>query len=58
MKRDEWTQKQHKRNLGVFKELAIRIGKGLLRIASITIDEPEFGHTRIVIFVEEREHDS
>lgn len=55
MTRDKWQEKQHQKNLGIFKELAIRIGRGLLKIASITIDEPEFGHTRIVIFVQEGE---
>jgi hypothetical protein len=50
MKRDEWHDREHQRNLRTFKELALRIVKGALKIMSITIDKPQFGHTRVVIF--------
>jgi hypothetical protein len=50
MKRDEWHDREHQKNLRTFKELALRIVKGALKIMSITIDKPQFGHTRVVIF--------
>jgi hypothetical protein len=55
MKRDEWADREHKKNLETFKQLAIRIGRGLLKIMSIQIDEPQFGHIRVVIFVKDTE---
>jgi hypothetical protein len=55
MKRDEWTDRQHKKNLEAFKQLAIRIGRGLLKIMSIPIDEPQFGRIRVTIYIKDTE---
>lgn len=55
MKRDDFYEKMHKQNIGAFVELGKRIAKGLLKIVSIQIDEPDFGHQRVVILLHEKE---
>jgi hypothetical protein len=55
MKRNDYYNEQHKKNLKTFWELAKRISKGFLKIMDIRIDEPEFGHQRVVIFLHDEE---
>lgn len=56
--RDEFYEKQHQKNLKAFIELGKRISKGLLKIISIQVDEPQFGHQRIIIMVHGEEENN
>lgn len=53
--RDEFYEKQHQKNLKAFIELGKRISKGLFKIVSIQIEEPQFGHRRIIIMIHDVE---
>lgn len=55
MKRDEYYEQLHKKNLPTLAELVKRMKEGILKIVSITIDEPRFGHTRVTIFFRNEE---
>lgn len=43
----------HQKNLPAFKKLVQKMLKGVLKIISIQVDEPEFGHRRVIIFFHE-----
>lgn len=54
--RDDVYERWHKKNLKVFLEMSKKIKWGLWKIISIQVDEPEFGHRRVVIMIhDERE---
>lgn len=53
--RESYYDDLHNKNLPVFKELSKKLLKGLLKIIDIRIDEPEFGHRRVIIFFHEEE---
>lgn len=53
--RDDIYKRWHEKNLGTFLELARRIKRGMFQIISIQIDEPEFGHRRVIIMIHDKE---
>lgn len=53
--RDDFYERQHKKNIKTFKELVSRITRGFFKIISIQIDEPQFGHRRVVILIHDAE---
>lgn len=57
MKRNDYYDSLHEKNLKAFWNLAKMISKGILKIMDIRIEEPEFGHQRVVIFLHEDENE-
>ena len=55
MKRDKFYENLHRKNIRTFTELAKLIVRGLLQIVSISVDEPQFGHRRVVILLHDVE---
>lgn len=56
MKRNDYYDKLHKKNLPAFKELIRRIiNSRILKIIDIRIDKPDFGHQRVTIFLHSEE---
>lgn len=56
MTRDEWQQRERKKNLKSFIELGKRIAAGELQIMDIQMDESrEFGYSRVILFVTDGE---
>lgn len=55
MTKDQWQQKQHSKHLKAFIELGKRIASGDLRIMDIRIDAEQFGNSRVVLYVKEKE---
>lgn len=55
MTRDKWQEEQSKKNWKAFVELGNRIAAGELSIMDIRIDTEQFGHSRVVLFVKEKE---
>jgi hypothetical protein len=53
--RFDYYNRMHEKHLPSFKNLSMRIIKGLLKIVDIRIDEPQFGHTRVTIFLHDTE---
>lgn len=53
--RDDFYQQQHLRNIKAFKELVNKVTRGFFKIISIQIDEPQFGHRRVVILIHDDE---
>lgn len=51
----DFYERQHEKNIKAFKELASRITRGILKIISIQIDEPQFGHRRVIILIHDDE---
>jgi hypothetical protein len=55
--RTDYYDRTHKKNLPSFIELGRRISKGILKIIDIRIDEPQFGHRRVVIMLHDAEEE-
>lgn len=55
MKKVDYYEQLHKKNLKSFTEISKKIVKGIFKIIDIRIDEPDFGHRRIVIFLHEED---
>lgn len=53
--RNDFYERQHRKNIKAFVELGKRIAQGLFKIVSIQIDNPDFGHRRVIIFLHEEE---
>ena len=47
---EAYYQDEHEKNLPAFKTMVQKIIGGIWKIVSIRIDEPQFGHRRVVIF--------
>lgn len=56
MKRSDFYEDLHKKNLKAFENLVFMITKGVLRIVDIRIERPEFGNQIVVISLHEEEH--
>lgn len=51
---EAYYEELHQKNFPIFKELAGKMMKGILKIVDIRVDEPEFGHRRVIIYFHDR----
>lgn len=55
MKREDYYDQQHKKQLPTFKELSKKILSRVLKLIDIRVDQEQFGHIRVTIFLHEEE---